>query len=260
MTNQTLQEKPRANNAVVQDLQPHLAPNPPKPSKLKEALHVTSMTVPIVGLLGTLFVWCAANFYVGDVEIVTEKPSPDLLVNVYSQRGQTFTFHVNKFQLMPGDYRVEVCPDGKFKLPADIKVQFHGINRIFVPFGSRTLSIVNVAPANASQGQAQATPEQSATTQPIVDAPSLTDSQTRPSEQEDLPPVIQDSPTAAQSPAPASQAASTAPPSASAPTAATEAPAIDSKTESAESTDSEAAPTDSKAHRKWWQVFRKEAQ
>ena len=78
------------------------------------------------------FVWCAANLYVGDVEVVTDQPTPDLVVNVYNQKGQATNYHVNKFQLMPGSYHIEILPDGKTKIPANIEVNFHSVNRLVV--------------------------------------------------------------------------------------------------------------------------------
>jgi hypothetical protein len=93
-------------------------------TKVKDTLQIVSTTVSIVGAVGTLFVWTAANFYVGDVEVVADRPYRNLLVDVFDKKGENTTFHVNKFQLMPGKYHLEVSADGKSKHPADLEVQF----------------------------------------------------------------------------------------------------------------------------------------
>jgi len=93
-------------------------------AKVKDTLQMVSMTISIVGAVGTLFVWSAANFYVGDVEVVGDRPYQNLVVDVFDHKGQSTTFHVNKFQLMPGKYHLEVSADGKSKHPADLEVQF----------------------------------------------------------------------------------------------------------------------------------------
>jgi len=91
---------------------------------VKETLQIASTTLSIAGALGTLFVWSAANFYVGDVEVIADHPYQSLVVDVFDHKGQGTTFHTNKFQLMPGRYHVEVTADGKSKQPADVEVQF----------------------------------------------------------------------------------------------------------------------------------------
>src|ERR1700730_15987151 len=48
-------------------------------TKVKDTLQVVSMTISIVGAVGTLFVWSAANFYVGDVEVVGDRPYQNLV-------------------------------------------------------------------------------------------------------------------------------------------------------------------------------------
>jgi hypothetical protein len=115
---------------------PYPGLKPTKAARAKDVLQTISMAIPIIGACGTLFVWSAANLYVGDVEVVTDKPTPDLIVNVFNQKGQETSYRLNKFQLMPGLYRIEICPDSKTKIVSDLNVQFHTTNKIVVPTSS----------------------------------------------------------------------------------------------------------------------------
>jgi len=155
------------------------------------------MALPIAGAVGTLFVWCAANLYVGDVEVVTDQPTPDLVVNVYNQKGQATNYHVNKFQLMPGSYHIEILPDGKTKIPANIEVNFHSVNRLVVhapssgKFNSLHLSTSGAPIPTTSTGKTTTEQDIEVTTQNIQ--PLNADvSLNRPSEQEVLPPSTED--------------------------------------------------------------------
>lgn len=93
-------------------------------AKTKDTLSLATTALPIVGAVGTFFVWAAANFYVGDVEIQANRAYNDLTVKVYDAKGQEATFHSPKFQLMPGSYHIVMNADESKAQHADAKVAF----------------------------------------------------------------------------------------------------------------------------------------
>ena len=125
------------------------------PGKLKEHLSLASTALPIAGAVGTLGVWLAATFYVGDVQIATDRPFNTLEVRVSDKKGQESVFHTPQFQLMPGKYHLEVTVDSQFKQHADIKTVFRK---------STTIAVHNPLATNAQPGGA--TPGSSDTTKP----------------------------------------------------------------------------------------------
>ena len=90
-----------------------------------------SKTIGIVGALGTLFVWATSTFYVGDVQIKSSQKIEALEVKAYTHKGNEAVYHTTSFQLMPGDYHLEITPDGAATKYADIKVEFN--KRCLVP-------------------------------------------------------------------------------------------------------------------------------
>lgn len=103
--------------------------NPPAQTKGKverthHIIHTLSMALGIIGAIGGGGVWLAANIYVGDVEIQPDKPVQSLIVKVYDKKGQEATYHLNKFQLMPGNYHLEVTPDENKTQHAQVEVKF----------------------------------------------------------------------------------------------------------------------------------------
>lgn len=99
----------------------------PKHGKIESAnkyLGLVSTLIGVVGGVGALFVWCAANFYVGDVEIQTSVPVDSIIVKAYDHKGQETTFHTAKFQLMPGSYHLDISPVGAKHTHSDVQIQF----------------------------------------------------------------------------------------------------------------------------------------
>jgi hypothetical protein len=96
-----------------------------KTGRLKDLLSVASTALPIAGALGTLAVWLAATFYVGEIQVTPDRPFNTLEVRVSDKKGQESVFHTPHFQLMPGQYHLEVTVDSQFKHHADIKAAFH---------------------------------------------------------------------------------------------------------------------------------------
>lgn len=197
MTNQTVENTSEKMKSASRDAPPwtahqgatHAPARSGRASKAKDLLQTLSMAIPVVGALGTLFVWCAANLYVGDIEVLTDKPSPDLVVNVYNQKGQATAYHVNKFQLMPGIYHIEIMPDGKSKIPADIDVKFHALNRLVVHWPELSKLAAyhlppSVAPASSPAAQKNAPPEMEVQTQEVQ---AQDPAPARPSDQEVFP-------------------------------------------------------------------------
>ena len=84
-----------------------------KLSKAKDVLAVISTTVTILGALGTLFVFLAVNYYVGDVEVACSQPFQKIEIGAFNRKGQSSTFYTPKFQLMPGTYHLSITCDGK---------------------------------------------------------------------------------------------------------------------------------------------------
>ncbi len=98
-----------------------------KPSpivKAKDTFSLVATAIPTLGLVGTVAVWAASNFYVGDVEIATDKPFTNLTVKAYDKKGQESTFHTPRFQLMPGSYHLEVSAADAVTQHADAEVAF----------------------------------------------------------------------------------------------------------------------------------------
>src|SRR5579885_2720746 len=101
---------------------------PAAPSKIDHThklLSIVSTSLGICGAMGTVIVGLLMNFYVGDVEIQPDKPVSALVVKVYDNKGHEAVYHTAKFQLMPGDYSVEILPEGVSKpLHAQAHVEF----------------------------------------------------------------------------------------------------------------------------------------
>jgi hypothetical protein len=93
--------------------------------RFKETITTVSTTLPIIGAVGTAAVWLAANFYTGDVEILTDRPFNSLEVRVSDKKGHESVFHSPSFQLMPGQYHLEVTVDAQHKQHFDVKAAFH---------------------------------------------------------------------------------------------------------------------------------------
>lgn len=101
--------------------------NPSKIVKAKETMSFVATTIPVLGFVGTLAVWAATNYYVGDVVVETSKPFTTLTVKAFDKKGQESTFHTPRFQLMPGSYHLEIQADNFKPQHADAEVIFQKI-------------------------------------------------------------------------------------------------------------------------------------
>ncbi|MBP9094513.1 hypothetical protein KBI23_26070 [bacterium] len=97
---------------------------PSKLVKAKETMSFVATTIPVLGFVGTLAVWAATNYYVGDVVVETSKPFTTLTVKAFDKKGQESTFHTPRFQLMPGSYHLEIEADNNKPQHADAEVVF----------------------------------------------------------------------------------------------------------------------------------------
>lgn len=108
--------------------------------RFKETITTISTALPIIGAVGTAGVWLAANFYTGEVEITPDRPFNSLEVRVSDKKGQETVFHTPSFQLMPGQYHLEVTVDSQHKQHFDVKTSFHKHQKlaVHVPVSSQT--------------------------------------------------------------------------------------------------------------------------
>lgn len=124
---------PVGDDLHPQSNKPASASSASKATRTKETLNVVTAALPIVGAVGTVFVWATANFYVGEVNIVPKGNYDALSIQVYDKRGQESTFNTPKFQLMPGSYHLVISPNNgsasssdnaSTRKHADIEVKF----------------------------------------------------------------------------------------------------------------------------------------
>ncbi len=101
-------------------------------TRTKDIMTILVTALPIVGALGTFFVWTATNFYVGDVEVQTNRPFNTITVKVFDTKGSEATFHTPKFQLMPGDYHLVINTDNNGTQHSDTNVAFHAKTKVQV--------------------------------------------------------------------------------------------------------------------------------
>ncbi|HEY9683163.1 MAG TPA: hypothetical protein V6C86_16410 [Oculatellaceae cyanobacterium] len=118
--------------------------------RFKETITTISTALPIIGAVGTAGVWLAANFYTGEVEVTPDRPFNSLEVRVSDKKGQETVFHTPSFQLMPGQYHLEVTVDSQHKQHFDVKTSFHKHQKIavHVPVSNQT-SLNNASGAAA---------------------------------------------------------------------------------------------------------------
>lgn len=100
--------------------------------KANNYLALVSTTLGILGALGTVFVWLASNFYVGDVVVETSKPIDGLVVHAYDNKGQEAVFHTSRFQLMPGNYHLEICAGSALVYHKDLAVKFREKSMVLI--------------------------------------------------------------------------------------------------------------------------------
>jgi hypothetical protein len=99
----------------------------------KDTFAFLNTALPVIGAVETVLVWSAANFYVGKVEIIPTKEVKNISISVYDKKGEHGTFHTPQFELMPGNYRLEIATDSGSKYIADAKVVFHQKTIVNVP-------------------------------------------------------------------------------------------------------------------------------
>jgi hypothetical protein len=93
-----------------------------KTAKTKETLSLLSTALPLIGVLGTAFVWLAANFYVGTVDIKPSAEYQEITVKVFDQKGAESQFHTSHFLLQPGKYHFAISLDDKGARHLDAEV------------------------------------------------------------------------------------------------------------------------------------------
>jgi len=119
-----------ALNSSAPNMVTSLNSNPATPSKIvkaKETMSFVATTIPVLGFVGTLAVWAATNYYVGDIVVETSKPFTTLTVKAFDKKGQESTFHTPRFQLMPGSYHLEIQADNCKPQHADAEVVFQKV-------------------------------------------------------------------------------------------------------------------------------------
>ncbi len=100
--------------------------------KAKDTMSLLATSIPVIGFIGTVAVWAATNYYVGEVEVATEKPFTTLTVKAFDKKGQESTFHTPRFQLMPGAYHLEVQADNGKPQHVDATVVFQKVATVAV--------------------------------------------------------------------------------------------------------------------------------
>lgn len=102
--------------------------------KTQSLLTIISTSIGILGAVGTGTVWLASTFYVGHLELKTEKEQPGMAVKVYTKEGHESVFHTKWIDLMPGKYHIEVTgPKGQSQ-HQDIAVEFNKTHTVNVSF------------------------------------------------------------------------------------------------------------------------------
>jgi hypothetical protein len=109
------------------------APAKTRVEKVNTYLSTISTTMAILGFLGTVLVYLAANFYTGLVEIRPQGKPDFVAVRVYNQEGEAMTFHSRRFPLMPGDYHLEIKTSEREPFHADTTVKFTQTAVVDVP-------------------------------------------------------------------------------------------------------------------------------
>lgn len=148
-----------------------------KPGKLKETLSVASTALPVAGAIGTLAVWLAANFYVGEIQITPDRPFNTLEVRVSDKKGQESVFHSPHFQLMPGRYHLEVTVDSQYKQHADIKSVFRHNTAVPIhiagaPVAATAVPVPEATPTNVTPVGSPIAPAATSSQAPTTLAPT----------------------------------------------------------------------------------------
>ncbi|RTL34693.1 MAG: hypothetical protein EKK48_30725 [Candidatus Melainabacteria bacterium] len=94
-----------------------------KAAKTKETISFLSTAVPLLGLIGTAFVWAAANFYVGTVDVKPADDYQEITIQVFDQKGGEKEFHTPHFLIEPGKYHMSINLDKKGAQHVDAEVK-----------------------------------------------------------------------------------------------------------------------------------------
>jgi hypothetical protein len=97
----------------------------PEINKAKDYVGFAVAALPLIGAIGTLFVWFFSAVYVGSVELTTQKPFRTIFVQVFNEKGNESAFYSPRFQLMPGDYVLRVSLDKDLPIQCGAIVKFH---------------------------------------------------------------------------------------------------------------------------------------
>lgn len=109
-----------------------------KAAKTKEAISFLSTAVPLLGVIGTAFVWAAANFYVGTVDIKPADDYQEITVQVFDQKGGEKEFHTPHFLIEPGKYHMSISLDKKGVQHVDTEVKLGATSVIRVAAAPKT--------------------------------------------------------------------------------------------------------------------------
>jgi hypothetical protein len=93
--------------------------------KTQSLLTIVSTAIGILGAIGTGCVWLASTFYVGHLELKSEKEVPGMAVKVYTKEGHESVFHTKWIDLMPGKYHIEVIGPKGISQHEDVSVEFN---------------------------------------------------------------------------------------------------------------------------------------
>ncbi len=103
----------------------------PRVHKAKDYVALIVTALPLFGAIGTIFVWIFCSVYVGNVELTSSKPFRSVFVQVFNEKGNECEFHSPRFQLMPGDYLLQVSVDGQLPTKYSAIVKLH--KKILIP-------------------------------------------------------------------------------------------------------------------------------
>jgi hypothetical protein len=126
---------------------------PPVINKAKDYVGFMVAALPLIGAVGTIFVWIFSSFYVGNVELTTSKPYRTIFVEVFNEKGSESEFHSPRFQLMPGDYVLRVSMDKKMPTQIGAVVRFH--EKTTIPLEEPTAATFEIDSGSDDQANVQ---------------------------------------------------------------------------------------------------------
>lgn len=117
---------------------------------LKELTNILVASLPLLGALGTGFVWLVMTFYVGTVDIKPNTAFKSIDVYTYDCKGTEFHFRSPHFQLMPGDYAFLVSCDQAPGRVYNAHVNFKETTSVAVAVNDDTKSLEELKPKEES--------------------------------------------------------------------------------------------------------------